>query len=309
MSTSTLSPPFELVVVSYHSRSQLEGMLAGLPADLPVALVDNARGADGLEELAGARQRCRYVDSGGGAGFARAANLGVATSSYDYVVLVNPDSRPTLEALRTLVADVASDDRCASSSALNVGPDGSSELGAAGWEPSWGRAVAHAVALHKVLPRSGLFARPAVGESITVDWVTGACMALPRRLFLELGGFDGRYYVYSEDVAFGRVVRERGLHQRLRTDVPVPHASGGSGAPSLEMMRLRGASFARYAQNTRGGASARLITGTVGGGYLVRAALMRATGRRARAREHWAYVKGAFTGRASVGGQEVTDRD
>ena len=33
---------------------------------------------------------------------------------------------------------------------------------------------------------------------------------------------------------------------RLRTDVPIAGSSGGSGAPSLEMMRLRGASMAQY---------------------------------------------------------------
>jgi N-acetylglucosaminyl-diphospho-decaprenol L-rhamnosyltransferase len=302
------TPPFELVVVSYHSRHQIEGLLAALPDDLPVALVDNAKGADRLPELAEQRQNCRYVDSGGGAGYARAANLGVRTSAFEFVVLVNPDCRPTLDALTTLVADVAGDELCASSSALNVGPDGRSEIGAAGWEPSLTRAVVHAVALHKLFPRSGLFARPAKGEQIDVDWVTGACMALRRQTFLDLGGLDERYYVYSEDVAYGRTVRERGLHQILRTDVAIHHDSGGSGAPSLEMMRLRGASLARYLRNTHPPVMARGMAAVVGGGYVVRAGVQKLTGRHQRARENWAYVKGAFTGRAWVGGQEVTNR-
>lgn len=299
---------FEIIVVSYHSRSQILGLLRNLPPTLPVALVDNARGADGLAELAAGRPNCRYVDTGGDAGFARAANLGVSTSSWDYVVLVNPDSRPGMEALKELVDDVVTDPRCVSSSALNIGPDGRSELGTGGWEPTLRRAVVHAAALHKVFPRSGLFARPDVGEEIELDWATGACMALHRKRFLDLGGFDERYYVYSEDVAFGRAVRLSGLHQKLRTDVAVSHASGGSGAPSLEMMRLRGASMARYLRHTKGSLLARGVAATVGTGYLVRALASRATGRSQRSQEHLEYAKGAFTARAWVAGREVTDR-
>ena len=48
---TVVTAAFEIIVVSYHSRSQIEGLLAGLPDDLPIAVVDNARGSDGLEQL------------------------------------------------------------------------------------------------------------------------------------------------------------------------------------------------------------------------------------------------------------------
>ena len=44
----------------------------------------------------------RYL-SGGGQGFARAANLGAFTSEKPYVVFVNPDCRPSPEQLLALV--------------------------------------------------------------------------------------------------------------------------------------------------------------------------------------------------------------
>ncbi len=301
-------PAFEAVIVSYHSRSQIEQLLSQLPPDQPVALLDNARGADGLKQLCDDQPHRRYVDTGGSAGFARAANLGVRTSGFDYVVLLNPDTRPSPAIMQSLVGDVVADPKCVSSSALNVSEDGRSELGAGGWEPTTRRALVHAVALHKAFPHSGLFARPERGEDIELDWVAGSCMAMRRDRFLALGGFDERYYVYSEDVAFGRTVRQRGLRQRLRTDLTVQHDSAGSGAPSLEMMRLRGASMARYLQHTRAAIPAHAVVGIVGGGYVVRAVAQHLLGRHERAHEHWAYVRGAFTRRAWVGGVEVTDR-
>ena len=302
------TPAFELVVVSYKSRHQIEGLLANLPADLPIAVVDNAADADGVSELVASRKNGRYLD-GGGQGFAHAANLGALTSEHDYVVFGNPDSRPSPEDYRRVVRTVAADPAVASASATMVSPDGAVELGTAGWEPTLRRALFHAAGIHKVFPRAGLFARPKPGERLTVDWTTGACMAVRRATFVALGGFDERYYVYNEDVAFGRAVRERGLRQVLLTDVLVPHASGGSGAPSLEMMRLRGASMARYVGQHNRRRTAYAIRVGLALGYVTRVVQQRFVKRDpARSREHEAYILGLLTGKAKVAGKVVTDR-
>lgn len=297
----------ELVVVAYRSRAQVEQMLAGLPPDLPVVVVDNSDGSDGLEDVILARPNGRYLH-GGGVGFARAANLGARTSSAEYLVFVNPDTRPTTGDLATLVEDVATDPHCSASGGTLVEPDGRAQIGVGGWEPSLRRAAVHAVSLHKLFPRAGIFARPVLGEPEHLDWVSGGCMAVRRRTFLDLGCFDEDFYVYNEDVAFGRASRMRGLAQRLRTDVPISGASGGSGAPSLEMMRLRGASMDRYLRKYHSRLRADVMVAVIGLGYAVRA-VQRLLGRdRRRAREHWAYALGCFTGRAFVGGRVVTSR-
>ena len=112
-------PPFELVIVSYRSRPQVEGLLANLPGDLPICIVDNAGGVDGLVELVKSRRDARYVD-GGGSGFARAANQGARTSQYEVVVFGNPDSRPSIGDYCELVRTVVADPCCAAASATMV---------------------------------------------------------------------------------------------------------------------------------------------------------------------------------------------
>lgn len=296
---------YELVLVSYHSRPQIEGLLAGLPNDLPLVIVDNAHGADGLPELAATRANCRYLD-GGGHGFARAANRGARSTTYEYVVFVNPDCRPTHDDLDTLVKDLGSEPSVASVAATMVGADGEVEIGTGGWEPDLRRAVVHAAGLHKLLPEAGLFARPRAYLPITVDWTTGACMAVRVSTFVSLGGFDESFFVYNEDVAFGRAARDAGMSQRLRTDVLVPHSAGGSGAPSKEMLRLRGASMAKYVSRHQAPAVAGLIRLTLAAGYLTRALAKLVEQDRARAGEHLSYVMGVVTGRAHVGGRDVT---
>lgn len=305
--SSTLD--FEIVVVSYYSRGEVEGLLAALPAELPVALIDNVRDADGLREMAAERPNTRYLDSGGGQGFARAANLGVRSSGYDVVVLVNPDTRPTIETLQAIVDDVRLDPTIVSSSPLNVGRDGVPELGAAGWEPSLPRAIAHSLGIHKVLPHTSYVARPRVGEQLHVDWVTGSCMAVSRSRFESLGAFDERYYVYNEDMALGHAARAHGLRQQLRTDLVVPHAVGGSGAPSSEMVRLKGASMRRYLLHRRSRVGAVSIASVLGAGFAVRTAIFTMLHRPEKAKHDAAFAQGLFTGRATVGGVVVTDRE
>lgn len=293
----------EVVVVAYRSRHQVEPLLDLLPGETAVCIVDNGRGVDRLDEVAAARPGTRYL-LGAAQGFAHAANLGCRTSTAEVVVFVNPDARPSPSMLEELVADVAGGP-FVTSAAVPVGDDGRSQLGSAGWEPTVGRALSHAAGLHKVARHSGLFIRPEPGENLAVDWTCGACMAVDRQQFLALGGWDEGFFVYSEDVALGRTVREHGLAQRLRTDLRVQHAGGGSGAPSLEMMRLKGASMARYVHRHNSPAAARAITAALAAGYGARVAQQRLRGDRRRAAEHAAYVRGVWTGRAWVAGREV----
>jgi N-acetylglucosaminyl-diphospho-decaprenol L-rhamnosyltransferase len=303
-----LEPPdLALVIVTYHSRPQVAALLAGLDDALPVVVVDNSDGSDGLPRLIAGRANATYL-SGGGIGYARAANLGARAASAEVLVFVNPDTRPTSEDLIALARDVATDPRCAASAAVCVDEDGR-PLIVGGWEFSVRRAAVFAAGLHKIFPRAGVYARPRAGEFLGVDWVNGSVMAVRRETFEALGGFDSDLYLYCDDVAFARVAREHGMFVRLRPDIPVNGTTGGSGAPRLEMMRLRGASLSHYVRKYHGRPRGTAIRAAIAAGYAVRTvAYLLVLRRPRRAREHWAYAVGAATARATVAGRVVFGR-
>lgn len=285
---------YEIVLVAYKSAGLVRALLDALPGR-PVAVVDNSHDVDGLAAVVAGRPGVRYLD-GPGRGFASGANLGVRTSTHDIVVFVNPDSSPDVATLDALAADVAADPGLGAVSATTVLPDGRVEIGVGGWEPTARRALVHAVGAHKVFPTAGLWARPVPGEPIELDWLSGACMAVRRATFDELGGFDEQFFVYNEDVAFGRALREAGLRQRVRTDLLVPHLGGGSGEGKTHMLRLRGASLVRYVRQHHPASTVLGVRLALTVGYGPRYLLARARGRSGLATEHAAYVTGLWRG-------------
>jgi N-acetylglucosaminyl-diphospho-decaprenol L-rhamnosyltransferase len=175
------------------------------------------------------------------------------------------------------------------------------EIGVGGWEPTVRRAVVHALGMHKLVPTAGLWARPVPGRPLVLDWLSGACMAVRRDVFCALGGFDENFFVYSEDVAFGRRVREAGLRQKICTDILVPHVGGGSGEARPRMLQMRGASMVSYVRRHNPGSVVNGIRLALSAGYGARYVLCRLRRRRAEAEEHVAYLRGLWTGAPEMG--------
>ncbi|WP_091729566.1 glycosyltransferase [Nocardioides scoriae] len=285
----------EVVLVTYRSRALVETLLARLPRDLPLVVVDNSGGADAVADVLEGREHARYLD-GGGVGFARAANLGAWSSERPYLVFVNPDTAPTPEQLFALVEELKGDPGLAAVSATTVTHDGRVELGVGGWEPTVGRVLVYATGLHSRFPTAGVFARPEPHQEIDLEWLTGACLAVPRETFVALGGFDEQHFIYNEDMAYGRRLREAGLRQKLRTDLLVPHAGAGSGGAKTTMLQMRGASMFDYVRRHNSAPAAHTMRLVLAAGSLGRAAVCRARGNPDAAAGFAAYNRGLWRG-------------
>ena len=288
---------YEVVLVTYHSRDQLEGMLGAIRADQRFVVVDNASGVDGVPDVVKRFKHGRWLD-GENSGYAHAANEGVRTSTAEFVVFANADSRPTPAVWQALISDLESDPDLGTVAAATVDASGHIEIGVGGWEPTPLRALVYATGLHRVFGSAGVYARPKVGQQLDLGWLTGACLAVRRQLFLDLGGFDERYYVYNEDMSFGRTLREAGLGQRLRTDLLVPHATGGSGGGGTKMSQQKGASMAKYLTDHNGRAATLFMRSVLVLGTIPRILVAIARGRKKVLRLHLAYARGIVTMRS-----------
>jgi N-acetylglucosaminyl-diphospho-decaprenol L-rhamnosyltransferase len=293
-SFSSGSPNYEVIVVCYRSRARLIDLLSCLGERVPMIVVDNSAAEEPLQDLLEGRANARYIDAGGNLGFGAAANLAARAATRPYLIFVNPDCRPTTAILGALTEELAGDPGYGGSAPALVGGDGSGVSSSGGWEPTVGRALAQAIGLYLILPRSAISAKPARGARMEVGWLAGTCMAVPRDLFLSLGGFGDRYFLYNEDMDLGRRMRAAGLRLILRGDLRVPHRGGGSSV--IDPRRLwvrRGAAFRQYVRDNNGRVAAATILSISVVGWLARAVIFQATGRGDRADEMMTYARSA----------------
>lgn len=72
----------------------------------------------------------------------------------------------------------------------------------------------------------------ATGEATqVVDWVMGAALLMPTRVFREVGGFDEDFHMNAEEVDLQRRLRDRGIPSVYLGGVTAEHEGGGSSDP------------------------------------------------------------------------------
>lgn len=131
-------------------------------------------------------------------------NLGIAATSGEYVIAVNPDAVPEPGAVTTLVAFADAHPRCGIAGPQMRWPDGT-------WQPSR-RAfptvrgtIVRRTPLRRLRPpyetqreHYGLDERPT--EPVEADWLLGAFLLMRRTMLDELGGWDSGFRHYCEDI-------------------------------------------------------------------------------------------------------------
>jgi GT2 family glycosyltransferase len=220
-----------VITVTYNSGDDVAGMLRSLPDDVEAIVVDNAS-TDGSPEIAqAARPNTVVVRLPNNQGFGHGCNVGAGVASRDVLIFLNPDGRIVGDALDVLAAHASEDPRSIFGPAF-LRQDRSPrhdvrrrsqphhevlELlpSAKRWTPQ---------RLRRDLPASD--PRYTVGGE--VDYLQGACLAIDRQLFHQLGGFDEDFFLYSEEETLCAAVRAAGGRCIYLPDAVIEHVGGTS---------------------------------------------------------------------------------
>jgi hypothetical protein len=194
-----------VVVVNWNAGGALARCLASLAPDAAagaeVVVVDNASTDGSAAAAVATHPWARLHASGANVGFARGANAGAALARGDVLVFLNPDAAVAPGALATLVGALAAAPEAGIAGGGLVDEDGA-------WQPAAARfgVLSHLVC-DTSLGRLGARRRRRVHA---VDWVYGTFMAVRRDVFEGLGGFDGSYFLYGEDLDLCHRARAQG---------------------------------------------------------------------------------------------------
>ena len=193
--------------------------LAEHPPQLPfeVIVVDDGS-SDETPELLPRVGGLRYHRRAANGGFIAACNDGAGLAHGDCLVLLNNDTVPQPGWLDALLATFDQHPGTGLVGAQLLYPDGRLQE-AGGVVFSDGNAWNYG--------RFGDPADPRYAHVRDIDYASGAAIAIPRELFLQLGGFDARYApAYYEDTDLAFAVRAAGFRVLYQPAARVVHDDG-----------------------------------------------------------------------------------
>jgi GT2 family glycosyltransferase len=223
------------VVIPVFNRSDctdacLASVAATWPAELDgeVLVVDDGSTDDTpalLEAWSARDPRVRGLRLESNQGFIAACNAGAAVAAGDVLVFLNNDTLARPGWLAPLVAGLGRDKAGAVGGKL-LYPDGTlQEAGGVVFDDADG------CNFGKGDPEPD---HPIFDHVRDVDYCSGALLATPRALFLELGGFDPAYApAYYEDADYAFRLRERGYRVYYQPASSVVHLEGATAGRDL----------------------------------------------------------------------------
>jgi GT2 family glycosyltransferase len=215
-------PELSIITVAYQSAEKLPDFLTAARSEVPDAefiVVDNAS-TDETVAVAHRHHADRVVLSSANSGFGRACNLGAGGARGDWLLFANPDlaieSVPPLHLLSSRPFGIAggwlSEKGNASCPSLRA-------------EPTFAEEVATQL-FYRLIPRG--YDQFAPRRRRPARWASGALLLCRRDEFLELGGFDPRFFLYFEDRDLARKYRRAGYPLRLDERLRGRHGHGAS---------------------------------------------------------------------------------
>lgn len=225
------------VVVSYNVRDLLRACLNSLEAaretgELDEIIVVDSSSSDGSDRVIRdefPRVALHVVPN---RGFGAGVNAGLAVSSGDAVLILNPDTVVCPGAVSALSAALYSSPGTGMVGPQLRYPDGSRQLSRRRFPTPW-TPVFESTILEEWLPgnrwvRDYRMLDDLGQRATAVDWLVGAALMVRREVVEQAGGFDESFWLYAEELEWCYRIRRHGWEIRYFPDATVIHHEGSS---------------------------------------------------------------------------------
>lgn len=272
-----------IIIVTWNSRHDIEKCLRSLEkfctgVAVEIIVFDNAS-TDGTADFVGAHfPTVRVLRSEANVGFGRANNLAGQQAKGRHLLFLNPDTWVEDDLAMALVNFMNSHPEAGACAPRILNPDGSVQRGAMRTLPTLETLFYDQIGLSRLFPRSRRFGRYWMtwwdhNDLREVEQPAGACLAVRREVFEQIGGFDVGYFMYYEDVELCYAIRATGWKIYFLPLARVYHFGGQSTIQAVsqnfpELYRSMYRYFRRH-HGTSAAWLAKLIVGVAELGKLV----------------------------------------
>jgi GT2 family glycosyltransferase len=192
-----------------------------------------------------------YVATPENNGFGTGNNIGLAGTSADFVLLLNPDVELAADAISNAVAHLEHDVACGAVTPIATSPDGTPQflvkrdptvfaLALRGFAPDWLRAR-FVRDLRRYDYSDIAFDAPIKGCRV----VSGCCLFTRGDVWREVGGFDAGFFMYFEDFDLSQRIASIGRIDRV-PGCRIVHAGGNASQKGAKHIGMFVRSAARY---------------------------------------------------------------
>lgn len=215
-----------IIIVNYRSEQYLKSCVASLFKYLKnicfeVIVVNNDE-QEYLKDVSVQFPQIKIINHQKNIGFGAGCNLGAKSAQGEVLLFLNPDTEIKDGNIIKVV-----DKFKENSNVAVIGPKLLTEEGEIQW---W--CAGKEVTLKQIVKNNfGVVESKKIWETekeIFTDWVSGTAIALRKKIFMEVGGFDEKFFMYLEDEDLCRRIRSSGHKVLFCPEVAVLHRGGKS---------------------------------------------------------------------------------
>ncbi len=230
------------IIVNWNQKNLLElaikSLLNSEYPNIKIIVVDNASKDGSVEMVRNFYSNVILIDNNKNLGFSRGNNQGIEVAlrvGADFLFFLNNDATIAPRCLSSLVSIFQSDPKCGSASPFILYADKSDTIWFGGGEVSlWSGIVKH---LHIRKKMSDNY------KNATTEYITACAMMVRSETIQQVGGFDERYALYSEDVDLSLRIRKAGWSLNITPGALAFHSvsasTGGGLSPFKAFYRAR----------------------------------------------------------------------
>jgi GT2 family glycosyltransferase len=233
-----------IVIVNYNTKILLHQCLSSLydqkhPFSFDVIVVDNNSNDGSVDMVMEIFPHVYLIENKENMGFARANNTGLKMARGEHVFLLNSDTKMIADALDKLVDFLDRHKEAAVVSPRVIYPDFSDQGVARTFPTPINALFGRRTILTRLFPNNRyskkylVSRRHGSNEPFQVDWVSGACLMVRRKIIEEIGYLDEKFFMYWEDADLCYRIKQRGWRIYCVPQAKVIHYEGKSSHTKL----------------------------------------------------------------------------
>ena len=265
----------DIIIVNWNTAALLQKCLNSIQKNVigieyNITVVDNASSDDSVIMLKTRFPQVDLIQNSENLGFAKANNIAMARSKGKYLFLLNSDTLIKNNILHGIILYMANHPHVGMLGCRLELPNGSRQVGDAGYEPTAATAFNFSFFLSRLFPRRchGLFLNDSSQTIVDVDWVSGAALIVRREVLDNGGPLAEDYFMYAEDIEWGVRIKRHGWQVQYYPTATVTHYLGGSLLEVISTSWIE--NLFLYVKRTQSGWHYRLFVIIMSLGFLIR---------------------------------------